>query len=445
MGKLEELEERLRRLELSQGTAMGTRRSVGEDMDFMGEVNISAANIQVSDPSTGAPRLLMSYRDLYERFGIHAHFAGLDDNGTPQVWIDAQDGAQYWAGGAGSMDGDGLHLDGIRYALEHTATDTAGNNPRRGAIEMYYPDGEIAPAYRLIFSDAGTATELVTNGDFETGDTTGWTTSGTFSVSNGSLSLYPGTAQSTAFAVTAGTSYLIRARVIVRPLVRLDWYNSGGTLISSTTVLNGSWVGSGWQEISANVTAPAGAVQAKVYLATTSTAWFDDISVQARTVLTDLVFADDGIRGLWPEQWHGGWDAAQAFGSNGTRKTMVYYDQPNMWLGYYASLIQADASNGDWYVLKIPLAAGTYEWRMNYRSETDRGRVDLYVNGVKVSGATPFDMYATTAANNQAWTVSSIVIPKHGVHEFKVVVNGQHASSSDYRVAASFITIRRTG
>ena len=44
MGKLEELEERLRRLELSQGAAMGTRRSVGEDMDFMGEVNINAAN-----------------------------------------------------------------------------------------------------------------------------------------------------------------------------------------------------------------------------------------------------------------------------------------------------------------------------------------------------------------------------------------------------------------
>jgi hypothetical protein len=174
------------------------------------------------------------------------------------------------------------------------------------------------------------------------------------------------------------------------------------------------------------------------------------VRFECATIADELRFGDAGLnynRGLWPEQAQVGWDAAQAWGTLGAgglgRKTMAYSGQSDMWWGYVSALSQADAANGDWYILKIPLAAGTYEWRMNYRSATDRGKVDLYVNGTKVSGVTPFDMRATTAASNQAWTVSNISLAKHGVHEFKVVVNG--TSGSYYRVAASFITIRRTG
>ena len=62
-----------------------------------------------------------------------------------------------------------------------------------------------------------------------------------------------------------------------------------------------------------------------------------------------------------------------------------------------------------------------------------------------MSGATPFDFYAASADSNAFWTVSSITVAKHGVHEFKVVVNGKNASSSYYRVGASYVCIKRTG
>ena len=122
---------------------------------------------------------------------------------------------------------------------------------------------------------------------------------------------------------------------------------------------------------------------------------------------------------------------------------MAYSGQSDMWWGFVSALSAADADNGDYYVLKLALSVGTYEWTMNYGSGADRAKVELWVNDTKVSGATPFDMWQSTATSNNKWTVQNIEIPKFGVHDFRVIVNGK--TGGDYRVGASFVTVRRTG
>lgn len=264
------------------------------------------------------------------------HYGGLHE-GKLTTGTRAEDGAHIWADGDGVQDQNGQFMYGVRFALEHLATDPNGNNPRRGRIEMIYPDGGTIPAWRLQFADASPSTELITNGNFETGDTTGWTATLTGDAAfaavddgaggfQGSLNAGSGTASvlTTQAAVEAGKNYASRVTyeagriASVWVTIRLDWINSVGAVVSSQTLVSKSITGGGpglqyvriqRTTYSGTVKAPAGAVGARLYLSSNGAMLYDDVSLQVVQISDEILFDDNGLSILkWGAVANGGTD-----------------------------------------------------------------------------------------------------------------------------------------
>jgi hypothetical protein len=92
----------------------------------------------------------------------------------------------------------------------------------------------------------------------------------------------------------------------------------------------------------------------------------------------------------------------------------------------------ATANNGDYAVIGVILAAGTYTLR-HYTTKASGGcKYDVYVDDVMVTSS-PIDQYAATTTN-AAMTDVTITITTGGYHVIKFLVNGKNASSGDYNL-----------
>lgn len=105
------------------------------------------------------------------------------DNDQLMFGFRTTDGLGLFAGGNAKIGLTGIEMLGLNYLIKHTATN-AGET-RVGKLMMTLPDGSTVPIYALDFtSEAGP--ELMTNGDFESGDFTDWTktteTNGAFTI-----------------------------------------------------------------------------------------------------------------------------------------------------------------------------------------------------------------------------------------------------------------------
>lgn len=236
--------------------------------------------------------------------------------GKLQVGMDAVTGVIVFGGETGVLDADGVHIYNLRPAFDHLATDANGDNPRLGSIEMFLQDGGTIPSWRLHYEDVTPATELVTNGDFETGDITGWSSPGTLTaVSDGSGGYKGGmnntSAQTDAISITEGKTYRVRVsysagrETSVSVIGKVDWYNSGATLISSQTIISRTvtppqiyglvYASIPLTNFSGTVKAPAGAATARIYLSSNGSMGFDDVSMQLVQAESNIIFDDNGL------------------------------------------------------------------------------------------------------------------------------------------------------
>jgi len=122
---------------------------------------------------------------------------------------------------------------------------------------------------------------------------------------------------------------------------------------------------------------------------------------------------------------------------------VIQVNNTNVFGGVSLVSSAASAADGVYYILNVPLAAGTYSIAINYTKSTAYGKFDLYMDGVKVNSTT-LDAYAASTSYNNQWNVTGVVIATGGWHVLKILTNGKNASSSDYRLYVGAIVIHRT-
>jgi hypothetical protein len=129
----------------------------------VGEMDFRAVDDQ------GRLRVIMSAFDLFDELGVHAHFAGIDENGVVQFYVNSDNGKLLAGGGAVVLDKDGQFFNDAGDAI------------------VFYDPAFLQYAFISLRTDVGlsylrlrtakvtTNTNQISNGDFETGDFTDWT------------------------------------------------------------------------------------------------------------------------------------------------------------------------------------------------------------------------------------------------------------------------------
>lgn len=106
----------------------------------------------------------------------------------------------------------------------------------------------------------------------------------------------------------------------------------------------------------------------------------------------------------------------------------------------YTWVNAASQANGDNYVCRLFLAAGTYTMRVLYLKHTNNAICDILIGGVEVGS---LDLYGVTA-RNQVWTTAGIVIAASGLTTLRVRADGKNALSTAWRVPIGSICLWRT-
>lgn len=97
---------------------------------------------------------------------------------------------------------------------------------------------------------------------------------------------------------------------------------------------------------------------------------------------------------------------------------------------YNHTAYQTTAADGNSFTQSFVLAEGTYTLSILGQTRGDAGMVDWYVDGVVVGAGQ--DWYSGGVVSNVVKTVADIVIVESGRHVLTGVINGKHASSSNY-------------
>jgi hypothetical protein len=259
-------------------------------------------------------RVIFSAINLLAEFGIPAHFAGFAEDGvTPTVWIDADYGGFTALGGNMVIDATGLNIFGLNLAQYFQASNDGVQ--RRAFLGMYLPQGATVPVWSILFTGPP-GTNLITNGNAETGDETGWTDAqsawtieadpyeGTYAFKhNGSAEAFPGYLKQNV-GVTAGnilTFAFVQKRTagILAPKVKLTWKTSAPATISTDTVYGSN--SNGWTTFEQSFIAPATAASVDIELIPgdpLNDEYFDNIELYVQSVSTELRLGDGELTAI---------------------------------------------------------------------------------------------------------------------------------------------------
>lgn len=101
----------------------------------------------------------------------------------------------------------------------------------------------------------------------------------------------------------------------------------------------------------------------------------------------------------------------------------------------------SSTTNLDQADYKVYLAPGTYTFQLVCMKNTDRGIIDLLIDG---GSAGTMDTYAASLTYNVKAAVAGIVVSTGGLKTLSLKVNGKHASSTGYLIDVSCMAIWRT-
>lgn len=228
-----------------------------------------------------------------------------------QFGLRAQDGIALFAGGNAVMDSDGLKFSSLLYGLIHTATN-AGNE-RTGKWGMVLREGSSTPALSMVFEGPAAGSNIVVNGDGETGSVSSWTDAqsawetNTTSPFNGSYSIhhkptvttYPGLLTQVISGIFASSYYTIEfaGRLVTgefSPFIQLQWMDAGSSILRTDTVFSSNQPS--WSNRSQSIKSPAGTTQVKIILSPGDPfgdAYFDDIKLYLSGVFSGIYFTPD--------------------------------------------------------------------------------------------------------------------------------------------------------
>ena len=235
-----------------------------------------------------------------------------------QVGINSNTGAFMAAGGAVVIDQQAMTVTGLLYPIKHDAT--YGATVRHSWTGMYLPEGTTTPAYGIFFSDDPGA-EVISNGGFETGDTSDWTVVNANVVNSGPYSFTPKSgswfleyndgagagahAYTDRYAVTAGVSYYLSCYVMnfyvsSQTLTgQILWYDApvAGTLLRTDTFLSTGAELFGWFLREGIYVAPTGATHMTIHFTWSASGGsdfgygaLDGVSLTPVTTATSITF-----------------------------------------------------------------------------------------------------------------------------------------------------------
>lgn len=223
-----------------------------------------------NDPGEGFSGIRMGYPPFYYQGNPYV-LAGVD-NDSLQFGLRNSDGAGVFAGGLATIGENAINIDTINYIIRQTGT--YEGNTRIGKLSLSIPEDSSIPSWEMsLTEDTAVPTELITNGNFETGDFSGWNktteTDGSWSITNttacdGSYSLKwtpsnensLGVLTSSRIAISESTSYIISG-CIYNPIIydsaygkiEIKWYDdptSGNLLRTDLLSYLTTTSGTGW-------------------------------------------------------------------------------------------------------------------------------------------------------------------------------------------------------
>jgi hypothetical protein len=181
--EIERLSREVNILKGSNMASMGPQTIMSGDITMLGQTAIRFPIIYAlssgSNPTDSDANgvFLNAFGETFD--GSTLYQLGGVNNGGLMFGLRSTDGSALFMGGQGIIDNTGINTRGIGYGLRQYAEDPTDSTTKRYfRLEMLLPDGRTQPAGSLTFM-SGDETNLITNGDAETGDLSNWTQSGT--------------------------------------------------------------------------------------------------------------------------------------------------------------------------------------------------------------------------------------------------------------------------
>jgi len=83
--------------------------------------------------------------------------------------------------------------------------------------------------------------------------------------------------------------------------------------------------------------------------------------------------------------------------------------------------------------------AGTWQLKMSYKTNNDRGQCTFKVDGTQVGGT--LEQYAALPSTYPTATIGTVTFSANGSHTIRLSVSGKNSASSNYKLSADKFTL----